>query len=179
VLGRVRLVRRPSGWSCRIGAGAGRERGSVLALVPAGFLVLLILGALAVDDGAAYLGQRQLQANLQAAATDAAGAAVANGAFYGGGGVEVAPTQAATVVCQDLAAQGPSGLLDTAVSLAVVGSAVFVQGHAEVAAVFGSRVPGFARRAVSAEAVAVAEQGATTVAPTAPPAGAFAPLACG
>jgi hypothetical protein len=162
----------------RLGRQARNERGSVLALVPAGFLVLLLLGALAVDNGAAYLGQRELESNLQAAATDAAGAAVANGAFYGQGAVEVDPVEAADVVCQDLAAQGASSLLDTTVKLAVVGTAVFVQGHAEVAAVFGSRIPGFARRPISAEATAVAEQGPTDTAPPLPPESDFSLLSC-
>jgi hypothetical protein len=162
----------------RLGGHSRSERGSVLALVPAGFLVLLILGALAVDNGAAYLGQRELESNLQAAATDAAGAAVADGAFYGQGAVEIDPAQAAHVVCQDLAAQGASTLLDTTVKMVVVGTAVFVQGHAEVAAVFGSRIPGFARRPISAEATAVAEQGPTDTSPAPPPESDFSELSC-
>jgi hypothetical protein len=146
--------------------------------VPAGFLVLLILGALAVDNGAAYLGQRQLESNIQAAANDAAGAAVANGAFYGQGAVEIDPTQAAVVVCQDLAAQGSADLLGTNVSMAVVGPAVFIQAHAEVRAVFGSRIPGFARRPVAAQAAAVAAQGPTGAAPTSPPEAAYSAISC-
>ena len=48
-----------------------RERGSVLALVPAGLLVLVLLAAIAVDSSVAYLGRRELAAAADAAANDA------------------------------------------------------------------------------------------------------------
>jgi Flp pilus assembly protein TadG len=48
-----------------------RERGSVLALVPAGLLVLILLAAIAVDSSIAYLGRRELAAAADAAANDA------------------------------------------------------------------------------------------------------------
>jgi Flp pilus assembly protein TadG len=48
-----------------------RERGSVLALVPAGLLVLILLAAIAVDSSVAYLGRRELAAAADAAANDA------------------------------------------------------------------------------------------------------------
>lgn len=147
-------------------------------LVPAGFLILMLLGALAVDDGAVYLGQRDLSSSVEAAANDAAGAALANGAFYGQGAIQIDPAQAATVVCQDMAAQGGNDLLDVSVSMAVVGPALFVQAHAQVQAVFGRSIPGFARRVVSAEAVAIAARDAGGAAPSFPAAGAFLPLAC-
>ncbi len=47
------------------------ERGSVLALVPAGLLVLVLLAAIAVDSSVAYLGRRELAAAADAAANDA------------------------------------------------------------------------------------------------------------
>jgi uncharacterized membrane protein len=157
---------------------ADRDRGSVLALVPAGFLVLMILGALAVDNGATYLGQRQLDSSVEAAANDAAGAAVSNQVFYGQGEIQIDPTQAAIVVCQDMVAQGDQDLLDTSVGMAVVGPAVYVDAHAEVRGVFGSLIPGFAERPVSAQAAAVAAGDATQTAPPAPAPGAYTTLSC-
>lgn len=157
-------------------ASAGLDRGSALALVPAGFLILLLLGALAVDNGAAYLGQRNLSATVEAAANDAAGAALSNAAFYGRGTVQIAPNLAAQVVCRDMAAAGSDGLLDRTVSMAVSGDAVFVVARAEVRAVFGRSVPGLGQRPVRAAAVAVAATGPGTQAP--PPPGQYTSLAC-
>lgn len=149
-----------------------------MALVPAGFLVLLLLGALAVDDGAAYLGQRDLSASVQAAANDAAGAAVSDAAFYGQGTIQLDPERAGQIVCRDLAAAGSDRLQDKTASLAVMGHAVYVEAHAEVGAVFGRTIPGLARRPVSATAGAVATADPGSQRPPPPPPGAYTPLAC-
>lgn len=154
------------------------DAGSVLALVPAGFLILLLLGVLAVDNGAAYLGQRDLSASIEAAANDAAGAALSSAAFYGRGSVEIDPVEAATVVCRDVAAEGSAGLLDRTVSIAVAGDTVYVEGHAEVRAVFGRAIPGLARRPVTAVASAVAATGSGTPPQRPPASGAYLRLAC-
>lgn len=153
-----------------------RDRGSVLALVPAGFLILMVLGAIAVDSGAVYLGQRDWSATLEAAANDAAGAAVSNPAFYSRGTIELDPGRVAEVVCEDVAVQGTDGLVDPTVSVAVVGPAVFVEGHADVRAVFGRSIPGVSLRPVSARAVAVASGAGTPPAP--PPPARYTPLGC-
>ncbi len=47
------------------------DRGSVLFLFPAAFLIVLVLGAIAIDSGAAFLRQRELAAAADAAANDA------------------------------------------------------------------------------------------------------------
>ena len=49
----------------------GDDRGSVLFLFPAAFLIVLVLGAIAIDSGAAFLRQRELAAAADAAANDA------------------------------------------------------------------------------------------------------------
>lgn len=154
------------------------ERGSVLALVPAGFLILMLLGAIAVDSGATYLGQQQLQASVEAAANDAAGAALSNGAFYRRGVVQIDPTAAAGVVCQDIAAQQNGRLEAVTIGVDVVGRTVFVDARAEVPAVFGRLVPGFSQRPVSAEAGAVAAQQTGQTAGVLPVASAFRPVFC-
>src|SRR4029077_9125982 len=86
------------------------ERGSVLMLVPAGFLVLIILAALAVDNAAAYLGQQQLHDSLAAAANDAVSACLSNRSFYSGGVVTVDRVAAGRVVCLTVAAESDGDL---------------------------------------------------------------------
>lgn len=153
------------------------DRGSVLALVPAGFLVLMLLAALAVDSSVSYLGQQQLHDTLATAATDSVTASLDSGSFYNSGAVALDPRVVDRTVCADLAAQASVGLHDVQVSVAILGDAVVLQGRATVDAVFGRAVPGWGVRGVrsSAQATLVNGPGPTTE-PAAP---AFAPLACG
>jgi hypothetical protein len=137
--------RRPSG-----------DRGSVLALVPAGFLVLIALGALAVDSAVAYLGQQQLHDALVAAANDAASSAIDHSAFYGSGSVVISLPAAQQVVCESVLQQHVSQLHQVKLWLAVNGTEVRVIGEAEVDAVFGRAIPGFGTRHVRAVVDAVA-----------------------
>ena len=51
-----------------------RSRGSVLMLMPAAVLIVLLLGAIAVDSAIVYLRQRQAENIAFDAANDAAGA---------------------------------------------------------------------------------------------------------
>lgn len=53
-----------------------RDRGSVLFLFPAAFLIVLVLGSIAIDAGAAFLRQRELAVAADAAANDAVTLAV-------------------------------------------------------------------------------------------------------
>lgn len=146
------------------------ERGSVLALVPAAFLVLIILGALAVDSAAAYLGQRRLTDTIAAAANDAASAALSNQNFYRSGEVQLDPAVAAEVVCQSINAQANRDLNDVRVSMAVDGAAIRIHASATVDAVFGRSLPDMARRQVQADTAAVAggSEAAVAGAPTIP-----------
>lgn len=146
-----------------------------MMLVPAGFLVLVLLAALAVDSAAAYLAQRQLDDALTAAANDAAGGAVANNSFYRSGQVAIDPHQAATVVCQTIAAQGDGTLHDIRLSIAVDGPVIALEGQATITAVFGGLIPGLGTRSVQAEAEAVAAT-APARAPSTPVN--FIPLTC-
>lgn len=50
------------------------DRGSVLMLMPAAVLIMLLLGAIAIDSAIVYLGQRQAYDVAFDAANDAAGA---------------------------------------------------------------------------------------------------------
>ena len=145
---------------------AAAENGSALALVPAGFLVLIILAAIAVDSAVAFLGQRQLGDALAAGANDAAAAAVSDSSFYRSGQIVIDQGQAALVVCQSIRAQG-SDLQHIEVSIAVAGPVIAVRATASVQEVFGRALPGLHTRQVSAAASAQAENGpgAPAVAP--------------
>lgn len=146
----------------------------MLALVPAGFLVLIVLGAIAVDSAVGFLGQRQLGDALAGAANDAAAAAVANSTFYRGGAVTLDPAVAAGDVCQSLAAQHPN-LGNLRVSMAIAGPTIALRGTATVGEVFGSALPGLHTRRVSAAASAEAE--GAPAAPSPSPT-AFVPVTC-
>ncbi len=156
------------------------DRGSVLALVPAAFLVLVVLGALAVDSAQTYLAQRQLRDSLTAAANDAVAAGLSGSTFYSHGNLAVDPGQAARVVCESVAAQADRNLHDVRLWMAASGPTIRLEGTAAVDAVFGRAIPGFGVRKVQASTTAVAATGplAGGVVPIPPPAAALQPLAC-
>ena len=163
------------------GRSGGRDRGSVLALVPAGFLVLMLLAALAVDSAVSYLGQEQLHDALSGAANDAVTAALDDGAFYHSGAITIDPAAAGRAVCASVAAQNAPALHGLEVWMAVDGNSLRLQGKAQVDAVFGRVIPGLAHHTVRASVAAVAAQGpvATTAAASSPGGvGALVPLRC-
>jgi hypothetical protein len=157
------------------------EQGSVLALLPAAFLVLILLGALTVDSAAAYLAQRQLRDSLESAAADAVGAGLSRSGFYAHGAVTLALPLAGQVVCQSVAAQADNDLHDVHLWIAVSGPTIRLEGTASVDAVFGRNIPGFGVREVRASTTATAATGslARNGTAAAPPAGALQPLSCG
>lgn len=142
------------------------DGGSVLALVPAGFLVLVLLGGLAVDSAVAYQRQHQLHDALTAAADDAVSAGVDNPSFYRGGRVTLDPSAVATVVCRSMAAQGLPALHDLRLAMAVTDDSVRVHGEATVDPVFGRAVPGFGDRRISSTADATLSAGGIAGVPT-------------
>ncbi|HVA74728.1 MAG TPA: hypothetical protein VNF71_09205 [Acidimicrobiales bacterium] len=147
----------------------------MLALVPAGLLVLVLLGALAVDSAVTYLGQQQLHDALTAAANDAAGAAIDSSIFYREGRVVLDGSEAQTIVCESIDAQHFSQLRDVHVWVTVAGPDITVRGTAVVDGVFGRALPGFSTRTVSAGVDAVAVTGATSGAVQARPGAASVP----
>lgn len=153
----------------------------MLALVPAAFLVLILLGALTVDSAASYLAQRQLRDSLSAAAADAVGAGLSKSEFYSHGTVTLALSEAAQVVCQSVAAQADVDLHDVRLWIAVVGPTIRLEGTASVDAVFGRDIPGFGVRQVRASTTATAATGplARNADPGAPPGAALQRLSCG
>ncbi len=139
----------------RVRGQARSQRGSVLMLVPAGFLVLVTLAALAVDSAATYLAQQQLHDSLVAAANDAVTAGLSNQSFYSRGAVSIDPRAAGQVVCLAVAAQSDSNLHGIRLWMAVNGPAIRLRGTAVVDEVFGRAIPGFGQRHVMADVQAV------------------------
>lgn len=94
-----------------------RERGSVLLLFPAAFLIVLVLGAIAVDAGVVFLGQRELAAAAGAAANDAATLGLRTDTLRRDGRIEIDPVAVEAAVVDSL---GRRGVLDTLAAPPVV-----------------------------------------------------------
>jgi uncharacterized membrane protein len=146
-----------------------RERGSVLLLVPAAVLVLVVLGAIAVDSAVVFLGQRELGSAVAAAANDAA-AAMADAPFYEAGAVQIDVPRAERVAAASLAARASTELeLLGPPEVIVTGRQVCVRARARVAHVFSPGVPGAARTStVSAAATATLADRTTPIARAGP-----------
>jgi len=144
-------------------------------LVPAAVLVLVILGAIAVDFSVAFLGQRELTSAAAAAANDAS-SAIAEGPFYQGSGgasedVVVDERRAARVVDQALVARAPRGVSVDGVSVDSGGGQVCVVIRGRVDYVFAKAIPGMSEGAAlqgRSTATAVTGAAGTPVAPRPP-----------
>ena len=125
----------------------GVERGSVLMLVPAAVLVLVVLGAIAVDFSVAFLGQRELTSAAAAAANDAA-TAISKETFYRGRGGVPAGTvvldahQARRAAEQALRARAPRGVEVTEETVDASGGQVCVRLSGRVDYLFARALPG-------------------------------------
>lgn len=150
-----------------------RQRGSVLLLVPAGVLVLIILGAIAVDFAIAFSSQRALSSLAAAVANDAATAALSDERFYrgsaadaegpaGGSDVEIDPVAARRLAQEAVARRAPRGIGNISVDALTAGRQVCVRIRGDVEYVFSRAVPGAADgTTVEASAVATAVEGET------------------
>lgn len=78
-------------------------------LMPAAVLVVLVLGAIAVDLSVVHLGEREVAAAASAAANDAATAGVSEADLYTDGRFDLDPTEVTDVVAASLAAQDRTG----------------------------------------------------------------------
>ena len=131
-------------------------RGSVLMLVPAGVLVLFVLGAIAVDFAIAFLAQRELSAVAVSLANDAATVALSEDRLYAGER-EIDEGRAAEVVRDALPQRAPRGVRDLETTVRAAGDQVCVTLRGRVAYVFSRAVPGAERdAAVQGRAVATA-----------------------
>ena len=112
-------------------------------LMPAAVLIVVVLGALVVDNATIWLGQRELGSAAGVAATDAA-SAISDSAFYGSGEVVLDPAQAVSTALRSVAAQDLSGVvLIGAPSVQLQGRQVCVSLTGEVRPIFGRVIPGF------------------------------------
>jgi Flp pilus assembly protein TadG len=140
-------------------ADRDRSCGSVLMLVPAAVLVLVVLGAIAVDSAVAFLGQREASNAAAAAANDAA-AALSDASFYGSGALVVDQGRARSVAAAAVSARSSRGLVVDDIAVQVDGPAVCVTVRATVPYIFGRGLPGAAHAArVTGRAAAMAVAG--------------------
>lgn len=137
-----------------------RQRGSVLMLMPAGVLIVLLLGAIAFDLSLLFLRQRQASSVAVDVANDLASAAFDEAAFRASGEFELDPARAdrlgrAFVDQSDLSGDVVSVVVD------VVGpDSVTVTLTVRVDYVFAKAIPGAADGStVTARATAVAAAG--------------------
>lgn len=126
-------------------------------LMPAAILVMMVLGAIAVDSAIAFLAQRQLADIAAAAANDAAGEAVHELRLYEQSVFELDEDRAIEVAELSLAARGGEFFDITDFDTRVVGPArdrVEVVVEARVPRLFAPTLPGgLADRTVTARAL--------------------------
>ena len=139
------------------------QRGSALLLVPAGVLVLVVLGAVAVDSAVVLLAQRQLADVAAGAANDGAAAALDDAGFYRGGRLRVVESRAQAAATASFRRTAPAGMVGPVVQAEVVGAdppRVRVTARAHVDLVFAPVLPGVRRRvAVRASSTATGGTG--------------------
>ena len=118
-------------------------------LMPAAVLILVILGAIAVDFAVVFLAQRELSSATAAAANDAAGAAISDSSFYEGGGqIVIDRLEAERVAREALRLRMPEDGQVGAIRLVedaevqVAGRQVCVSARATVRYVFARAIPG-------------------------------------
>jgi Flp pilus assembly protein TadG len=150
------------------------ESGSVLMLMPAAVLVLIVLGAVAVDAAIVFMAQRELQSATAAAANDAAVAALREDRFYGCGDLALTVGQARSVAEAAFSARA-ADTVDVVGSpgIAVTGTGpgapveVTVTAVGRVQMLFAPAVAGLGEREVTASSTATAEvdSGVTLPAP--------------
>lgn len=137
--------------------GRSRDRGSVLMLMPAGVLVVLLLGAIAFDLSLVFLRQRQTSSVAVDVANDLATAALDEAAFRADGRFRLDPERAEEL---GRALVGSSDLGEDVVDVevAVVGlDTVEVRVVVQVDYVFAKAIPGATDgTTVTATATAVA-----------------------
>jgi uncharacterized membrane protein len=114
-------------------------------LAPAGVLILLLLASISVDSALAYMGQRELQNTVAAAANDAATEAIKNSPNGGlQSGTRAAPDAgvAQQVVNAEVMHAYSGGLTADGVQTDVDGAGVTVTAEGRVHYIFASAIPG-------------------------------------
>lgn len=134
-------------------------------LMPAAVLVMMVLGAIAVDSARLFLAQRELADAAAAAANDAVAASLSDDAFYRSGGrLEIDAAHAVRTVDAAVQARAPQAMTLDRPAVTVAGRQVCVELRATVEPLFARVVPGAgAPRTVTARATATAVGGADGV----------------
>ena len=138
-----------------------RERGSVLALMPAAALVFLVLGSLAVDSAVAYLGEREVSNVASSIANDAATQGLDLARYYATGELVLLPERVQAVADAAGAREADGHLRDLRIDVSLVGADhVSVRVRARVRSLFARVLPnGLDERDVDATAEVVAQRG--------------------
>ncbi|CAN5584168.1 hypothetical protein BH20ACT2_BH20ACT2_24990 [soil metagenome] len=115
-----------------------RERGQVLMLMPAAVLVVIILGAIAVDLSVVYLAERDLSAAAAAAANDAVTYGFDEEAYRRGEGYVIDPRRVDEAVTRSLQRRD----IDARPSVRIDGDEVEVTLAGTAEYVFAKAIPG-------------------------------------
>ena len=99
------------------------DRGSVLFLYPVGFLIVLMLGAIAVDLGNVWLQQRRLADAADSAANDAVTYGVDQGVLRATGDLELSEARIDEIVAVSVAGQNlpPEAVISDSSSTSIGG----------------------------------------------------------
>jgi hypothetical protein len=138
-----------------------RERGSVLALMPAAALVFVVLGSLAVDSAIAYLGEREVSNVASSVANDAATEGLDLERYYATGDLVLLPARVQAVADAALAREADGHLQDLRIDVELLDAdRVLVRVRARVRSLFARALPnGLDERDVGASAEATARRG--------------------
>jgi hypothetical protein len=129
----------------RLAPRGTKERGSVLILMPCAVLIVIILGAIAVDLTAVRLGQRDLQAAATDAANDAVTAGLDEWAFRIGAGYRLDPARVNNAAIRAIGAKGLLRTLAAAPEVTInPDGSVSVRLKQRVPHIFGRAIPGTA-----------------------------------
>jgi hypothetical protein len=116
-------------------------------LVPAGVMVLLVLGSMAMDSALAYMGQRELQNLAAATANDAATQLIpASEVSRDGVDAQLDSTRLAAFVAERFSTSPVESLTITSARGSLVDGQVVVEAEGDVDYLFARGVPGAARR---------------------------------
>lgn len=138
-----------------------RERGSVLALMPAAALVFVVLGALAVDSAVAYLGEREVSNVASSVANDAATEGLDLDRYYATGELVLMRERVEAVAEAARSREAGGHLRGVQIDVELVGAdRVLVRVRARVRSLFERALPnGLDEREVDATAEATAQRG--------------------
>lgn len=138
-----------------------RERGSVLALLPAAVMIFIVLGAIAVDGSLTFLAERQLSNLAASIANDAATEGIDVVRFYDTGELVLDGSLVQAVADAAVASSALEHLDDLAVDVEVVAAdTVAVTVTARTRSLFSRVLPASVEfREVGAGARAVARRG--------------------